>query len=232
MKKDSIVILAWPETLASEIRMWYDPILRWFKINKNGYYKAGHAAAVLINHDTKELDYFDFGRYHMPHKFGRVRDKFTDRDLTLNSRAQISADNTVSNLNEIITEISYIEAFHGTGTLYATHLEGIDFHSARKYAKNEQNKGMIPYGPLDLRGNNCSRFINRLIRAGKPGVWISIKLFFSITLTPTTKWNINAAKKKQVIKIPESIYLNSKNKRTKDRIEKSLAFMIQSNKTA
>ncbi len=52
---------------------WYDQITRWLGINKNNYYRAGHAAIVLIEKDGEMCHCFDFGRYHAPFQHGRAR---------------------------------------------------------------------------------------------------------------------------------------------------------------
>ena len=47
-------------------------------IKKGNYYKVGHSAIVLINPNQLKCHYFDFGRYHAPKNYGRVRDEITD----------------------------------------------------------------------------------------------------------------------------------------------------------
>ena len=44
-------------------------------------YRVGHSAIILINNELESINYFDFGRYHTPNGFGRVRDEVTDPDL-------------------------------------------------------------------------------------------------------------------------------------------------------
>jgi len=79
--KDIAIILAWPETICKQTNAWYDGLMNKLKISKNGYYKVGHAAIVLVNSKKGEAHYFDFGRYHSPKGQGRVRDISTDYDL-------------------------------------------------------------------------------------------------------------------------------------------------------
>ncbi len=42
------IALAWPQTYCKQPGAWYDPITLLLGINKNNYYKVGHAALVLI----------------------------------------------------------------------------------------------------------------------------------------------------------------------------------------
>ena len=67
--KDFIIILAWPEGMCVAAGAWYDPFFA-----TDGKYRVGHSAIILINSESKKLHYFDFGRYHTPQGFGRVRD--------------------------------------------------------------------------------------------------------------------------------------------------------------
>ena len=78
MKNDFIITIAWPEGMTASAGAWYDKIL-----SNKGKYRVGHAAIVLIDSETKKSYYFDFGRYHTPPGFGRVRDVETDPDLAI-----------------------------------------------------------------------------------------------------------------------------------------------------
>ena len=99
MQNDFIIALAWPEGMVSAAGAWYD-----FLFAKNGKYRVGHSAVVLINRESGELKYFDNGRYHSPQNYGRVRDVETDSDVALKSIAKIKS-NTITNLEEILLEI-------------------------------------------------------------------------------------------------------------------------------
>ena len=104
----TLLVLAWPDTMVIKIDAWYDTPAKLFGFLKNDYYKAGHAAAILVNHKTGELKYFDFGRYHSPLGSGRVRDSDTDPDLALNFIANINDSKNIINIEEIILNINYI----------------------------------------------------------------------------------------------------------------------------
>ena len=96
------IALAWPETFCKQTGAWYDRLLSAFGINQNGYYKVGHSALVLVDDETGSCRYFDFGRYHAPPSFGRVRSQETDHELTLMIKARISSCGfEINNLKEI-----------------------------------------------------------------------------------------------------------------------------------
>ena len=78
MQKGTIIVLAWPEGMVKNADSWYD-----FFLSKNGMYRVGHSAIILINNELESINYFDFGRYHTPNGFGRVRDEVTDPDLKI-----------------------------------------------------------------------------------------------------------------------------------------------------
>ena len=87
--KDFIIPLAWPEAPVRTAGGPYDKFLEKFSIYRNGYYKAGHAAFLLINHKNGDVDYFDFGRYISPSKYGRARSKETDPEVAFKIKAKI-----------------------------------------------------------------------------------------------------------------------------------------------
>ena len=192
MQNDSIIILAWPQTPAKVIGRWYDPITKWAGYIKDGYYKAGHAAAVLVDHSSGELHYFDFGRYHMPSKLGRARNKVTDPGLHIKTKPIITNENNILNIEDIIIELNNNKVCHGIGPLYASVLENVSFKHAYDFAIGIQNKDAVPYGPYNISGTNCSRFITSIAKKSKPSGKIKFRLSASILLTPLTKANVFA----------------------------------------
>jgi len=184
------IVLAWPETLCKQAGGWYDPLLEFFNLNKNGYYKIGHAAIVLVDENTGVCQYFDFGRYHAPHGFGRVRSAFTDHDLKINTNAEIF-ENQIENLNDILQELFENKSTHGTGPINAT-LTRINFNAALQKVLNMQAQEFIEYGPLLPNGTNCSRFVNTAVLAGKPSFSEQLALTFPLTISPSPMWNLTA----------------------------------------
>jgi len=187
MQKDFIIVLAWPEGMVAAAGGWYDKML-----SNNGQYRVGHSALILVNSNTNQLNYFDFGRYHSPFGFGRVRDLETDPDILLKSQPIIS-DNTIYNIEEILLEIYNLKATHGHGSVYASILKNIDFKKAYKKAKEIQNMGLISYGPVVLTGTNCSRFVTTIMLASKPLWFTRLRLKYPFCLSPSPKRNISIA---------------------------------------
>ena len=187
MQKDFIIVLAWPEGMVAAAGGWYDKLL-----SNNGQYRVGHSALILVNSNTNQLNYFDFGRYHSPFGFGRVRDLETDPDISLKSKPIIS-DNTIDNIEEILLEISNLKSTHGHGSVYASILKNIDFKKAYIKAKEIQNMGLISYGPVVLTGTNCSRFVTTIMLASKPPWLTRLRLKYPFCLSPSPKRNISIA---------------------------------------
>ncbi len=186
------IALAWPETLCKQAGAWYDAPLSYLGFNRNGYYKVGHSAIVLIDDATGSCHYFDFGRYHAPHGHGRVRSGETDHDLKIKTKAKISERNKeIHNLKEILSELYNNPSTHGTGAIFGA-VTRINYAKAMHFTKLLQDKVHIQYGPLLPNGTNCSRFVNSAIKAGKPAFSKRIKLQFPPTISPTPMWNLKA----------------------------------------
>jgi len=193
------IALAWPQTYCKEPGAWYDQVTKWLGINKNNYYRAGHAALVLIEVDGNKCHYFDFGRYHAPFQHGRVRSAETDHDLELTTIPQISEDaKTILNLEVILEELQQNPAYHGEGDIHASYSK-VDFKAAYDKAMNMQKASPIPYGPFLQKGSNCSRFVNTVILAGNPKWTYRLRLKFLVPLTPTPRNNVNSLPHKLVL---------------------------------
>lgn len=201
MKNGFVVALAWPETKCKQAGAWYDGLMNLLGINRGGYYQVGHAALLLISDEDQICEYFDFGRYHAPHGFGRVRDKETDHDLEIKTRVIISGDRkTIENMDQILGELSGNLSCHGDGVIYASYTR-IDYDRAYARAKKMQQEDFIAYGPFKTPGTNCSRFVNRIIRAGKPSVSEILALLFPYSVSPTPMTNVRSLESKKFSKI-------------------------------
>ena len=55
-----------------------------------------------------------------------------------------------------------------------------------------QNSDAVDYGPYDLKGSNCSRFIACLAKAGNPARKIKFRLSAPLLFTPMPKGNVIA----------------------------------------
>jgi hypothetical protein len=155
---DFIITLSWPEGKISAVGSWYDKIL-----GLNRKYSIGHTAIILINSITNEIYYLDFGRYHTPIGFGRVRDIETDPNLTIRNPVIIE-NNSINSVDKIIKEIYEKKSTHGEGRLYYKILDNINFRKGRKYAKLNQNRGLISFGPFSKNSLNCGRFVYNVMR--------------------------------------------------------------------
>ncbi len=194
--KGAIIMLAWPDTPAIQVGSWYEPVTKLLGFNKNGYYKAGHSALVLVNPNTGELHYFDFGRYHTPAKHGRVRDKFTDPDLTVNEKAEFNTQGEITNMDMLLLGLSKYKSFHGKGNMFASVNYHISFEKAFRFAKKQQEKDAIIYGPFAYKGTNCSRFTSRVCRAGNRNFYKKMQTVLPLSLTQTPLGNVLIASDK------------------------------------
>ncbi|RLD62783.1 MAG: hypothetical protein DRI95_12565 [Bacteroidetes bacterium] len=206
--KGAIIMLAWPDTPAIQVGSWYEPLMKWFGFNKNGYYKAGHSAIVLVKPETGRLQYFDFGRYHTPIKHGRVRDNFTDPDLTIMEVAEFNSKSEIINIDKLLLALSKYESFHGKGNMHASINYNINFDKAFRFAKKQQKKDAIPYGPFAYRGTNCSRFTSRVLRAGSREFYRKIQTILSLSLTQTPLGNVLISAKENIFYKVENSFVH------------------------
>jgi hypothetical protein len=111
---DYIIPLAWPEAMVQSTGGWYDFVTNTLGIAKNGKYRAGHSAVLLVNSKNGKVFYFDYGRYHTPIGFGRVRDEKTDHELKITNVAACN-NGTIKNIKAILLEIANNKSNHGEG---------------------------------------------------------------------------------------------------------------------
>ena len=189
INKDFIITLAWPEGMVTASDSWYDKFF-----SNNGKYRVGHSALILVNSETKKLHYMDFGRYHTPKGYGRVRDAETDPDVGIPLLAEIK-NNKILNIDTILKDAAYKKANHGEGALYASVLKGVSFSTAFNFAKKIQNKGAVKYGPFIISGTNCSRFVSSTIQHSNPNFLKKIRLKFPFCITPSPKRNVSICNK-------------------------------------
>ncbi len=184
----TIVALAWPDTKVVHEGKWYDEPMRWVGAIKGGYYKAGHAAFLLINNETGDIQYFDFGRYHTPMKYGRVRDKLTDPDITIKHQALIN-DGVIVNLEEILLERYNNKACNGDGRLTASIVKNIDYDRAYAKVKQMQEREAIYYGPFEFNGTTCSRLVAQVVLASTEDWLTQVMILFPYTISATPRSN-------------------------------------------
>ncbi|MAW31343.1 MAG: hypothetical protein CMD15_05570 [Flavobacteriales bacterium] len=184
MKQGAIIILAWPEGMVRAAGSWYDKLLA-----KNGKYRVGHSAIVIIDYSIKKSYYFDFGRYHTPKGYGRVRDVQTDPDLSV--IAPEIKNGKIINLECILLHLSNMKSTHGEGKMYASIRERVNVQKAFFAAKTLQKKGMIRYGPFIINGTNCSRFVAHVAKASTTSIRTKLRLTFPFCITPSPKRNVS-----------------------------------------
>lgn len=184
----TIIALAWPDTKVVKEGKWYDIPMNWFGFLKDDYYTAGHAAFLLINHQTSEVHYFDYGRYHTPYQYGRVRDKETDPDIAVNRKAIIE-NGKILNLNELILDRYYNQACHGEGRLTAAVVKKVCFDRAYHKAKSMQEREAIPYGPFKVNGSTCSRLVVQVVMAATDNKLTKMLIRFPYTISATPRSN-------------------------------------------
>lgn len=185
----TIVAIAFPETGAVIEGKWYDYPMKWVGVVKNDRWPVGHAALLLINHTNGEIHYMDFGRYHTPYQKGRVRDKYTDPDVTVYTKAIVN-NGKIENWSEIFAEVKNSVNNHGVGRLIAGVKKIKSFTKAFEKAKQMQDKGAIFYGPLKRGGTNCSRFVAQVAAAGDVGLKREIMLKIPYTGSPSPTSNV------------------------------------------
>ncbi|WP_242131526.1 DUF6695 family protein [Aestuariivivens marinum] len=200
-----MLTLAYPETIVMVSKEWFSPFLRFIGIGKKNYVRAGHAALVLINKATGELEYHDFGRYITPDPTGRVRGKDTDNELDFPIRAQIENDK-ILNLHDILTFLAtHPKQTHGDGKLIASVCRVVDYQKAREHITNMQNKHFIRYAAFIKKGCNCARFVTDSLIASVTDLGIKKKLKQSKWFTPSTVGNVLLADtENQVYEVSET----------------------------
>jgi len=176
----TIIALAFPDTKVSKEGKWYDVPMQWVGAIKNDTYKAGHAAFLLINNHSGAVQYFDFGRYHTPIKYGRVRSKLTDPDIEVKKTAYIS-NGVITNLDEILFDLYENKSCHGDGRLTASIVENLDYNRAYNKVMQMQELEAIYYGPFEFHGTTCSRFVAQVVLASTND-WLT-KLMISVPYT-------------------------------------------------
>jgi Family of unknown function (DUF6695) len=189
-----LIVLAYPDTFVTMSTEWICKVLPLFGLGTKEYIKAGHAALVLVENNTGNARYFDFGRYITPEGHGRVRGANTDAELHMPITAKISVENNIENLEEFLLWLdANPQKTHGEGRLLASVCDTIDFQKAEEYIVNLQNEGSIPYGAFNKKGSNCARFVTDTILAATTDNKIKKALYFNKKFTPSTVGNVEIA---------------------------------------
>lgn len=203
VKKNSFIIpLAWPDSLVNSSYKSMDPIWKMVRISKHSYYKVGHAAMLLINGDTGEVQYFDFGRYIAPDGYGRIRGVETDPELKFGVKA-LCEGNQILNFNEILHYVDNNKHTHGEGALYAGIYPGVNFEEVLRIIHQMQSKTLHRYGPFVINGTNCSRFVAQTI-AKIVDAKDRYRFLYPWYLTPSPLGNIYNCPSKEMYVVKDS----------------------------
>jgi len=185
-----IIVLAFPDTFVKMSDELMCKLLPLVGIGTRTHIKAGHAALVLIENETGEARYFDFGRYVTPKGKGRVRGANTDVELEIPVKAKIE-NGVLQNLNEFLLWLdAHPEKTHGSGRLVASLCESIDYEKASEYIAQMQGQGSIPYKAFGNVGSNCARFVTETILSSTEEESIIKWLKWNKRFTPSTVGNV------------------------------------------
>jgi hypothetical protein len=189
-----IIVLAFPDTFVTHSNELICRFLPLIGLGTRAYIKAGHAALVLVDNETGNMQYFDFGRYVTPDGFGRVRGAVTDAELEIPFRASFANDASLSNLGEILVWLdAHPQKTHGKGRLLASVCDFIEYEKALNYVQNLMERGSIRYGAFEKSSSNCARFVTDTILAATAEKRIIKALNFNKKFTPSTVGNVEKA---------------------------------------
>ncbi|MBQ0736409.1 DUF6695 family protein [Aquimarina celericrescens] len=189
-----IISLAFPDTFVKHSDESSTKVLLALGLGKQNYIKAGHAAFVLIENETGNAEYYDFGRYITPQGYGRVRSAVTDVELEIPFQADLTKDKELTNIEEFLL---WLEAnpdkTHGSGRLVASVCDYIYYQKAKSFVIAVQEKGSIPYKAFGKQGSNCSRIVTDTILAGTDHAKIRKPLLRNKLFTPSPLGNVEKA---------------------------------------
>ncbi|WP_025742907.1 DUF6695 family protein [Aquimarina pacifica] len=193
MKKytGKIISLAFPDTFVKYSDEFLVKAFLAVGFGKSNYIKAGHAAFVLIENETGNAEYYDFGRYVTPQGYGRVRSAETDVELEIPFKALLGADQKIENLEEFLLWLEkHPEKTHGSGRLVASVCDYIDYQKAKDFVLSIQEKGSVLYRAFGKEGSNCSRIVADTILAGTDHSKIIKALLRNKSFTPSPLGNV------------------------------------------
>jgi len=196
--QDSAIILTWPDATIRGDEKW----MMFFKqigIVKNLNFKVGHTAVVLVNHQSGDMFFYDFGRYITPRGYGRARSKDSDPLLELKIKAEL-VNSKIRNIEEIVAYFETLKSvMYGEGRLFFSVAKEINFDIAKEYGDQCVQEGTFPYGAVAKNNNNCSRFITRMLMKASPRYhfWHGINLPETIKASPISNI-VNVCKSRMV----------------------------------
>ncbi|PVH26960.1 DUF6695 family protein [Sphingobacterium corticibacter] len=165
---DFLIPISWPDQTARGDEKWMAFFAR-IGIVKNLNFRVGHAAILLIERESGQIKYYDFGRYLVPRGYGRARSARFDPRLVIETKAAFDRGGDICNLQEILDELhAKEEATHGGGRTLFSICRGVSYQQAEAYADELVAQGPILYGALAKKNNSCSRFVAQVLTAAMP----------------------------------------------------------------
>ncbi|HMR18890.1 MAG TPA: hypothetical protein PKA53_06300, partial [Sphingobacterium sp.] len=196
--KDIAIILTWPDATIRGDEQW----MMFFKkigLVKNLNFKVGHTGVIIVDHQSGQMLFYDFGRYITPRGYGRARSKFSDPMLDISVMARIN-EGVIENLEEVISHLESLKpAMYGDGKLLFSIVRDIDFQKSKKYGDDCVAQGTYPYGAVARNNNNCSRFITRMLMRSSSAFhfWHGINLPETIKSSPVSNL-VNSSKDRMI----------------------------------
>jgi hypothetical protein len=154
-------------------------------------YMCGHTAILLISSESREIQFYDFGRYITPKSKGRLRENITDPLLIFPFKAELCDDGKLLNQNQILDHLYTLGATYNNGRrICSPEPYRINFKKADERITKFRNMGIVPFGPFYLNGSNCSRFVNRILYEGSFSKYDKWLLQLALIVIPTPYGNL------------------------------------------
>jgi hypothetical protein len=151
-KKNGMAILVSFPDKTADTPEWLKKIGKNIGVSIPNESSAGHAGIVIINKETGETNYFDFGRYDQrskelgkrPIDKGIVRSKKT----VIGLKTPYWNDNmsNIENVKNIINNLHQKSFFKSYGNIYGVLATDLDYDSMLTQAQEEENEGYKDFG--------------------------------------------------------------------------------------
>ena len=219
--EDIALVLAWPESWSKAP----EPIFKLMEkvgFLKSRFFQAGHAAVVLIEGKTGNVEYFDFGRYTSDKGKGRVRSMKSDPKLEMSVTGRFDNNGKLKNLSEILVHIdSMPDETHGDGRMYVSVCKDFDFETCKSFVEGLQSMGSVDYRSFLPNSTNCAQFVADAMVAGVTCRKTKNRLRFPFTLLRATPiGNVEA------ISTPQNYIVSEGEITVKDRINRLQVFWL------
>ncbi len=193
VESGALIVMAYPDLIVRITESSYHSALTYIGIGDGERTRAGHACMVLIKNNSSTFEYFDNGRYIAPEGFSRVGGADTDIETLVEVEAKWE-DGKIANLEELLQWLyDHPEKTHGEGDLYASVNYNVSYDRVKEYIDELQKIDIIPYGPFEKEGSNCSRFVTDAMSVGILDDKTQEKIEDLYRITPAVLGNVEAA---------------------------------------